>query len=499
MSSRNAFTQQYMPLATSVGERLQVDPNLLLAQWGLETGWGKSVIPGTNNLGNIKDFSGGGVAATDNMTGSRDNYLKFDTPEAFGEHYVGLINRKYPKVAGVGNDALAFAQALREGGYAEDPNYVNKIVSIATGSQPSANVQGNTAMNQSPQVSALPNARATFDPKDPNSIYQFILANQQDSPVQQLTPEQRQMLMGDREQRASMLPLAIGASLAGDKRISGFGKALYADAAGSQGAMQLGNQGWLTPDGQLIENPFSQADRQAANRDRALTLAVQAARSNQDRAPYYTPIQTGNGVMAFNTRDSSIQPLTDAQGNPIVGAQADPTLQGRIAGAKKGATVEAEATTQRQIDAPKVIAQGEETIRLVEDLLNAPGFGQAVGKSRMFGIQMIPGTEAKDFDIRLNQLKGKQFLEAFESLKGGGQITEVEGKKATDAMSRMDAAGTEEEFIKAAREFQDVIRLGVERARISAARGEFGQTPPQAPVAPPTGARSIDDLLKQYE
>ena len=72
---------------------------------------------------------------------------------------------------------------------------------------------------------------------------------------------------------------------------------------------------------------------------------------------------------------------------------------------------------------------------------------------------------AKDFDVRLDQLKGQQFLQAFESLKGGGAITEIEGKKATDAIARMDAASSEAEFTKAAREFQSVIRQGVARAK----------------------------------
>lgn len=123
------------------------------------------------------------------------------------------------------------------------------------------------------------------------------------------------------------------------------------------------------------------------------------------------------------------------------------------------------------MDAPKAIAQAEETIKLVDDLLAAPGFKTAVGGTRMLGIQKVPGTDAKDFDVRLDQLKGKTFLQAFESLKGGGQITEVEGKKATDAIARMDAASSEVEFTKAAREFQSVIRTGMMRAKKAAAGG----------------------------
>lgn len=195
--------------------------------------------------------------------------------------------------------------------------------------------------------------------------------------------------------------------------------------------------------------------------------------------PYYQPVQTAQGVFAFNARTGKVEPVMGQNGQPIVGAGADPALQGSIAGAKAGATTEAKARTEARIDAPKVIQQGEDTIRLVDDLLKAPGFKQAVGASRLLGVQKVPGTAAKDFDVRLDQLKGQQFLQAFETLKGGGQITEVEGKKATDAIARMDAAGSEAEFTKAAKEFQDVIRVGVGRAK--AAQGAQPAQPAAAP------------------
>lgn len=123
-----AFAQQYGPAAAKAGAALGVDPDLLLAQWGQETGWGKSVIPGTNNLGNIKAGKGqGGTAATDNMTGSRDNYLNFATPEDFADHYAGLVKTRYKGATGAGADMERFAGALKKGGYAEDARYGPKL------------------------------------------------------------------------------------------------------------------------------------------------------------------------------------------------------------------------------------------------------------------------------------------------------------------------------------------------------------------------------------
>lgn len=121
------FKARYGSAAEKAGKALGVDPSVLLGQWGLETGWGKSVVPGTNNLGNIKDFAGGGVAATDNMTGSKDKYRAYDSPEAFADDFTSLIQRKYPGAVGA-KDPMAFAKALKDGGYAEDPRYVDKVV-----------------------------------------------------------------------------------------------------------------------------------------------------------------------------------------------------------------------------------------------------------------------------------------------------------------------------------------------------------------------------------
>lgn len=83
------------------------------------------------------------------------------------------------------------------------------------------------------------------------------------------------------------------------------------------------------------------------------------------------------------------------------------------------------------------------------------------------------------FDIgqKIAQLQGKAFLEAFENLKGGGQITEVEGRKATEAIARLNASQSEKAFRAALSELRDVVGAGLERAR---QRAGAEPAPPQS-------------------
>ena len=120
--------------------------------------------------------------------------------------------------------------------------------------------------------------------------------------------------------------------------------------------------------------------------------------------------------------------------------------------------------------APEAIQTGKLAVAKIDELLASPGLKPAVGAGGLgtLGIpgvaRFIPGTDAADFKARLDEVLGGAFMEAFNTLKGGGQITEKEGEKATAAITRMSTSQSEKEFIKAAKEFQEVIKAGVERS-----------------------------------
>jgi len=123
------FVEEYSPIAVQVSKQTGIAPSVLLAQWGMETEYGRKV-PGHFNFGNIKDTSGGGTTATDNQTNSKDKYINFESPEAFGDYYAHMMRRLYPNALNTGEDISKYAQGLKEGvagPYAEAENYEDAI------------------------------------------------------------------------------------------------------------------------------------------------------------------------------------------------------------------------------------------------------------------------------------------------------------------------------------------------------------------------------------
>lgn len=142
-------------------------------------------------------------------------------------------------------------------------------------------------------------------------------------------------------------------------------------------------------------------------------------------------------------------------------------------------------------------ANATESIRLLDELVTHPGLETSVGAKGVTGgfipfTDAVPGTEAADFMARFEQIKSKAFLEGFQQLKGGGTITEAEGRKAESALTRMDTSQTESAFKAAAKEFSDIIKAGLERQRKAAGiQPEPAQTEGRTATNPQTGEKMI--------
>jgi hypothetical protein len=161
----------------------------------------------------------------------------------------------------------------------------------------------------------------------------------------------------------------------------------------------------------------------------------------------------------------------------------DPVFQQTMAKARETGTAIAKGEIAAKQALPGVITNATIALNVIDDMIGKqavkdasgkviqaataphPGFKDAVGATWKPGFRFIPGTDASDFQSYQDQIEGAAFLSAFESLKGGGAISEKEGAKATAAKLRMKLAQSETEYVKAAREFQEVVRTGVENAR----------------------------------
>ncbi|ACE85754.1 flagellar assembly peptidoglycan hydrolase FlgJ [Cellvibrio japonicus] len=141
--SQESFVAMLKPHAEQAAKALDINPDVLVAQVALETGWGKHVIhtrQGENsfNLFNIKASSrwqgdSVNVATLEYKQGmpqyERANFKKYSSyAESFAD-YVALMknNARYQPALAVGKNSPAYAEALQEAGYATDPQYANKI------------------------------------------------------------------------------------------------------------------------------------------------------------------------------------------------------------------------------------------------------------------------------------------------------------------------------------------------------------------------------------
>lgn len=173
----------------------------------------------------------------------------------------------------------------------------------------------------------------------------------------------------------------------------------------------------------------------------------------------------------------------------------NPEFQARLAGAKEAAQIAAKDDSAALQQAPSAIEAGQRTLELLNRMVGDPkgkgdatkphpGFTGVVGATLTPGMRLVSGTPEADFDKMLEQVLGGAFLEAYERLKGTGQITEIEGQKATQAITRMGRAVSEQEFLQAAGEFRNAVETAINRTqgRLSRAQGRTAPAPATTPV-----------------
>jgi hypothetical protein len=149
-----------------------------------------------------------------------------------------------------------------------------------------------------------------------------------------------------------------------------------------------------------------------------------------------------------------------------------------IAGKSTFAEGKAEEDVKAQEKFNKVNADASNLTSLLDTLTTHPGvpdlFGAKGGGAILSYVgkkEPIAGSNAAGAKALFDQVKGQQFLQAFENLKGGGQISEKEGESATKALSALNENISEKELIKNIGILKSTIDKAKTRAAIRANQG----------------------------
>ncbi len=144
------FVKRLLPAARNAASAIGLDPMALIAQAALETGWGKRMIRNTAgdnsfNLFGIKAHNGwqGNTAVVDTLEYrqgvARKEQAKFrayESPEQSLSDYISFVtgNMRYEDAVKTASDPKAYFEQLQAAGYATDPEYARKIMSVYQGS-----------------------------------------------------------------------------------------------------------------------------------------------------------------------------------------------------------------------------------------------------------------------------------------------------------------------------------------------------------------------------
>lgn len=144
--SPQSFIDALKPHAERIAKEAGLDPDVLMAQAALETGWGKRLVPGrhggsSNNLFNIKadmrwsgDKSHVSTLEFDGEVARKERaaFRSYANVEQSLQDYVDFMKEhpRYQQALKVADDPEQYTQALQDAGYATDPQYAQKIQSV---------------------------------------------------------------------------------------------------------------------------------------------------------------------------------------------------------------------------------------------------------------------------------------------------------------------------------------------------------------------------------
>jgi hypothetical protein len=192
-------------------------------------------------------------------------------------------------------------------------------------------------------------------------------------------------------------------------------------------------------------------------------------------------------AMDLQAKAAGFEPGTPQYQEFMATRGAGMAAEARAIGEQRGAAI---------AGAPIDVATADTTLQLIESVRQDPGLD--IGTGLTSAANIVPGSPGYDFQNRVDQLLSGGFLTAIDQLRGMGALSNAEGQTATRAISRMDTATSKTAFLDALSDYENVVRMGRERAST-----RIQQPAPPAAGAPASGAPaggmpSDDDLLNMY-
>lgn len=102
------------------------------------------------------------------------------------------------------------------------------------------------------------------------------------------------------------------------------------------------------------------------------------------------------------------------------------------------------AKADRQAAAQGAVDTFSTALDSLNEIEQSPGLSKAVGIRSAF--PTVPGSDAANFEARLDTFKAQTFLPIVQSLKGMGALSDAEGKKLSDAVGALSPKMSEKAF-----------------------------------------------------
>lgn len=257
---------------------------------------------------------------------------------------------------------------------------------------------------------------------------------------------------------------------------------LERDAAGGTAKYGKTGQVFQGPDGAFYTLQFAE--------DGTTKIApVQAPGQTAPQQPIPAPPPDGVGrysAPALSPQQPAPVPLTPARGVMAVGDELIDRATG--GGVRNVGGNLAEAERQKELggsrgkaeaSAPSDISASDTALDLIQSIKTDPYRQRGTGVSSFFNI--LPGTGGYDFQNKVDQAKSGAFLTAIQQMRGLGALSNAEGQTATQAVTRMNTATSEEAFAEALDDYEKIVRKGRDAARRRLQGGGPGEVPPSAP------------------